>query len=142
MGWPLFLRNLGVALIVMDVLWVVAFVVLTGYEIQLASSSSSTGFTALASPHTALIPSLFNIMNDLYHHCLKSGGACKLTMPAITFYVIPLLIVPYDVLELAFNVKFEGSNNWSVYLSAYGLFTSTCICLWTWFVIDVIGAHH
>jgi hypothetical protein len=119
--------------------WLLTWAVLTGITIKNGTGTmtaddpltyAEAGFTALAAPHTAIIPAIFAIWNDIDNAC--NAAACVLPKPALTWFVVPLLTIPFDVLLYLFNKKYfelyaEAPNHWAVVLSTFQLCSSVII---------------
>jgi hypothetical protein len=105
----------------------VAFAIRSLSHRQLNDSTSF--FDALASPHTALIPTMFAILSDLYNNC--NTEQCQVTTPAFTWYSFPILMIPYDAISLSYNIQYYGKNHWTYGLSIYTLIVSSLTALWS-----------
>lgn len=119
---------IGLLLVVTEVLWLSSWIALGAYYVYTEGYGVGFGraLTALASPHAGLLPALMSIRFDVSTHCNKNF--CSALAPPVTWFVMPLLAVPFDVLELFGNVALSGSGSLaSIVLSSFGLFTSMSV---------------
>jgi len=84
---------------------------------------------ALAAPHTTLVPSILAVLNDLVRHC--GSGACSLETPNWQWYVFPALIIPFDALDLAYNMKAHPDDRPIVIAATWSLVMSSLACAWS-----------
>jgi len=121
----------GFVFLITDILWWALWIAYTARDIHRNRlSDASAGFNALASPHTAIIPSLIAIMFDIVNNC--TDDICKLTTSPFTWWVFPLVVIPYDFLELYYNEKtYGGKFNWQWRLSLLGMINSFFIFFWS-----------
>jgi len=89
------------------------------------------GITALAAPHTIIIPTLITIINDLHNHC-RENGTCSLDMPRIQWYIFPTLVVPYDVITFVYNLKVYPDEGLVFAAGLISLLVSFTVTLWSW----------
>ena len=121
---------LGLALVAADAVWLLSWVSMGAYSMPSGGAGMGRALTALASPHTALLPAMLSIRFDVSTHCNKN--LCIALTPPVTWFVVPLLAVPFDVLQLGWNVVLHGDGGTAaVVLSAYALFVSVCAALFS-----------
>lgn len=139
-------------LIIADVLWLLIWVGLTWRDIDNGTGLldtndsllvSQAGFTALAAPHTALIPALLSMRSDLEKACTQEDK-CKFPIPALTWFVVPALTIPFDVLFYKYNNKYydkyvHDNTKWPVPLSAYQLSISCSVCAYAFYTYFYIA---
>lgn len=100
----------------------------------------SCGFNALASPHTALIPAMISILNDIFNNC--STTECKLSTPNYQWFIITIIVVPYDALLLKLNsLQYGLLNDYSTVLPIYALVNDACVFGWAVASFFTIRSH-
>jgi hypothetical protein len=101
---------------------------MTSYNVYYQKNDySGLGFTALAAPHTIIIPTLCAILADLHKHRQKRD----VETPHWQWYVFPWLVLPMDGLQLAYNVKRAPNNPYTASLSGWALGSTVCILVWS-----------
>jgi hypothetical protein len=91
---------------------------------------ANEGFLALAAPHTTIIPTLIAIISDLERHC-RSQTVCSLETPRLHWYIFPVLVVPFDALTLAYNVRTETHKTAVIAASALSMALSVGVMIWS-----------
>ena len=136
-------RATSIILLAGEISWLLAWASKTGQDIQKGRGDltptdtltvSQSGFTALAAPHTSLIPALIAIWTDVESSC--DDVQCNLPKPALTWFIVPLLTIPFDVLFFKFNQKYfekyiGDSNRWPAALSTYQLASSCAVSFYS-----------
>jgi hypothetical protein len=134
---------IGVLLLLAELGWFASWIAFSAKDIADGTgvmdkndplNRAQTGFTALAAPHTALMPAVLAIVNDIRKSCTRRDR-CALKTPAITWFTIPMLALPFDVLQYCFNRKYFNlhvgePNAWPVRLSLYQVVN--CLLIGTW----------
>ena len=125
----------GWVLLLLDVLNWAYWISITAWNVETENFDFTLmGITALAAPHTVIIPTLVAIMSDISKHC-RSDGTCSLETPHLQWYFFPTLIVPYDALTLAYNIRAFGNErgSWApVSAAAWSLFNSLLVVVWSY----------
>jgi len=124
------LQVIGYALLCVDVVWWLTWVVFTGLDIRAGKlDNSATGLSALSTPHTTIIPTLVSIQWDLYKHC--NNGACTLKVPPPTWFVVPAVLLPRDVLGYYLQARRGDATDYQTVLSLLSLVVSSCVLAWS-----------
>lgn len=82
-------------------------------------------FSALAAPHTAIIPCIFGIIWDLKENC--KDGECKITTPSFTWFLFPFFVVPFDVIQYIYNSKIYKGDHFTQTMSIYSIVEFTTL---------------
>jgi len=126
-GWFLIAQDLGSWF-----LWIAV----TAYNLSRGGDRLETaalGFTALAAPHTVIVPTLLAIMRDVRMHC-ASDEACALETPQWQWYFFTPLVLPLDVLSLVYNrLKFPDDK--AVQAAGWWALSST-LAVFFWSVVS------
>jgi len=149
-------RRIGYAFIFAEIAWLLSWASFTGMDIVRATGAltpddallrSQTGFIALAAPHTALVPAIYGILTDLKNAC--KGDKCTFgKFPPLQWFIFPLVVIPFDVLEFLYNRKlkelvFDKSSlkhkDYYYSLSIFQLVNSCLIISWAFLVFFIIA---
>ena len=121
---------IGVIILFADMAWWVTWISFGARSLNNKNVNDGTAFfNALASPHTALIPTMFSILNDLYANCNTAN--CQVTTPPFTWYIFPSLMIPYDAISFAYNKLVYGKKYWTYGLSIYTIAMSSSTAIWS-----------
>lgn len=121
---------IGEIILLADITWWLTWIAFATRSLSQRQLNDSTAFfDALASPHTACIASLLNILNDLYNNC--NTDECQVTTPAFTWYSFPFLMIPYDAIALSYNTQVYGKTHWTFGLSIYTLIMTCTTAIWS-----------
>ena len=124
------IRLIGWTLLACEAACTTAWVIATVYYNAVGNFTlSSAGLTALASPHTALAAVVVAINYDVAQHC--RDGSCTDLMPPVTWYLVPFLAIPFDVLQLHANANFLPDASAPVALAAVSLLISVAVSTWS-----------
>lgn len=93
-------------------------------------------FSALAAPHTCIIPSIFGILYDIRDNC--ANGVCKLSTPAFTWFIFPIFTVPFDFIQYIYNDKYYHGDHWTDHLGMYSIVTGLLACFWSFITYGII----
>ena len=141
-------RRIGWTLLAFEAACTAAWVISTIYYNTIGNEKlSAAGLTALAAPHTALAAVVVAINYDVAQHC--RDGSCTDLLPPVTWYLVPFLAIPFDVLQLHANANFLPDASAAVGLAAISLFLSASVSTWSlvaYFVVReatraVVGAR-
>ena len=90
---------------------------------------AGAGLLALAAPHTVLVPTLGAILSDLDKHC-SSGQCLTLETPSWQWYVFAFLVIPFDCISLAYNLKVYPDDKSIVAASAWSVADTVLVAMW------------
>jgi hypothetical protein len=94
-------HNVTLVFLVLDVGYITTFVFITMRAIMRQNEVDQTdGFLALASPHTAIIPTLVTILSAARAAALDKSQQHISSVDA-GWFLAPVLAVPFDILEVA-----------------------------------------
>jgi hypothetical protein len=134
------LSYIGYILIFVDMVgWLCWFVLSL---IDMADDKLDIGvaaFSALAAPHTSIIPAIFGILYDIRDNC--TAGVCKLSTPAFTWFIFPVFAVPFDFIQYFYNARYYKDDHWTDALGMYSIVTGIFACVWSFTTYGVIDAR-
>ena len=102
---------------------------------------AQAAFLALGSPHTVLIPTLGAILTDLTKHCSRDK-CTQLETPSWQWYIFAFLVLPFDCISLAYNLKVFPSVPDIVAASAWSVATTLLVASWVLLSLRAVNKSH
>lgn len=130
-----------VILIVLDSLWLVGWIITIGASIEnMDSYDSNAAFTALAAPHTAIIPALFTVAVS-FRRAIRENYKDEDAVAQLDFgwLLSPLLAVPFDAALTRMLFRTDKTNALTWGLACYGMCVSVATSVFMFFVFYEIS---
>lgn len=125
------LKGFGWLFVLSEVLWITWWfsIVVQGIRSHRWPDVDS-GYSCLTSPHSGMLLYIAASTRDLGRHCSATSETCDLSTPAYLWYAGPLVVIPFDILQLMRNVE-TGARSVVLGASSLTLANSCMVFIWS-----------